>query len=335
MKLKIVLITIGLGIMAGFIIPSLLVYYQQQANETHPITMFDFQDNKWLIGKNISVISKAKHDYVLPGDELYFKLNVQIKNSTDLVYVIPKIYISVAGKDVQDYTNNEPTYSDYIGDPKQYVFYAAPGGLNKVHVDLFYKTIEYNQDQCCINSDFNFTVLSQSEKLQNDQNNYIVVGIVASTLSSAGAIIFTAYQTYQSRQESKYTFRPWIGRYPSTKPPFSENEINLAFRNWGNIPALKVTASSYAKIEGEEVLEEDWKHDPPMDMSPKEVFSHAIDIKQEILVKHRAGNRIHFEMLIKYTDPNGINGVYRHRGTIGTKENAASDEDEIESVEIK
>lgn len=187
------------GLVSLSIVVGILVYEINQLTKYFPIASLDFAQNNNFIKINSAKIYGEGTNIISPNDEIILSLNMTNKQNTT-VNVEPKILIYVGG----DLRKSSSTLNIFLAPNEKgavfpSTFYAADEGIDQVYVSLKISSkdgtfIQYYNDSTTIQ------VLTTGELLQEAQNNYVLLGVLASAATAIGAMVFTYWQIKESKE---------------------------------------------------------------------------------------------------------------------------------------
>lgn len=150
-----------------------------------PIANFQFEESEWIKINSANVYTQGKH-VVTPNDQLYVIFNVTNKVQKNIL-IEPEFHTYQAGhlKEVRPISPAIFGF-EYTGTIDG-VYYPTFEGLNIVETAF---KISYSNGTFLTyqNATTGFNVISKTDELQIQQNDYVLLGFIASTIIGAGTL---------------------------------------------------------------------------------------------------------------------------------------------------
>lgn len=324
---------ITLNVVVAILIIFLLINIHN-LEQYKPITNFQFEESEWIKINSANVYTQGKQ-VVTPNDQLLVIFNVTNKVSKNIL-IEPEFHTYQAGQLKEIKPISSVVYGFKNTGIIDGVYFPTFEGLNIVEVAF---KISYSNGTFLTyqNATTGFNVISKTDELQIQQNDYILWGFFASTLIGAGTLTVLYFtQRTSNRQISKMDDqlskmdiqnsllekqidllktqnedlkeqqsiqnRPWISLIAEHPVTLHEGLFQIQFENFGNSVATNVVTTS--RIKKGEITKEDLIKNgityPEFDISPKESFSHILPIPEEIQKIIDTDNDIHIGIIIKY-----------------------------------
>lgn len=247
----------GLLIAEAIIVICVIMLYFSSisfVSQFQPITSVVFNQNTILDIKEATIFGKYKLGPAFPEENMIFHLTVA-KKLSPLVVIKPLIYTQVGNNPEQLFAKNKNQSLDSNSyQTFDYDFFSQNEGENNIRVALKLTYPYVNGSGVdYINGTTSFNVISTSDKLLSDQNNTIFWGLIISGISGMGALIFTAYQTYSSKQEREQTVRAWIGQKGATlidlRGIYNAQNQMLTSEQWSQMTTVQQNAFTPTSVE--------------------------------------------------------------------------------------
>lgn len=210
-----------------------------------PIANLQFEESKWIKINSANFYTRIGERAITPNDQVTLVLNVTNKVPLNIM-IEPEFHTYQAGKLVDIRNVSHMVYGhEYTGIFTRNYFPTSEG-LNVIKVAL---KISYSNGTFLTyqNTTTVFDVISKTDKLQMQQNDYLLIGVIASSFIGGGTVLALAFNVHFSRKEvdhlekqAKTENRPWLGA--TTMMTINRAPLQLIFhyKNYGKFPANDV-----------------------------------------------------------------------------------------------
>lgn len=284
---------------------------------------------------------------ITPDDELWYSFEVHnLKNfTTNINYELE--FFKGGAREGEPYTGSDQLHP-YASDPQNIKkIYLKTSGPYDVKLNvLFYNATNEKYAQYATGFE-HIEVTSRSDQLQIAQNDYLLWGVIASSVIGGGTILALGFSVYYSRketklletqnseiiQENKARIRPILSRKELRKKIRNSNEQYVGelhtltrqkalfhFQNTGILPAVNISRNYYAEIR--ETPSNEIKLNPETyvdvfkmaSLAPNEYYSTDIFWRDPCLDESVDGKKCYFGLIIWYHDTKGIRYYYHIEG---------------------
>lgn len=314
------------GFLIIVIIGLVINYYNLE--QYKPIANLDFEESEWIKINTANLQVQVSDRIISPNDPVTLFLNITNKVPLNIM-IDPEFYPYIAGELGDAKHVASMTYGFEHTGTFSRLYFPTSEGLNilKVALKISYSNGTFLTYQ---NDTTSFDVVSNTDKLQIQQNYYLFWGVIASATIGGGTLTALYFNQKTSKEEiskldkqnklsekqirllqkqnqdlkeqTSIQNRPWISLSTEEPVRLIKPKFEILLINYGKTVATNITA--IAIVHNGKITEENFigmlPINPKFDISPKEKFSEFITIKESILEVIDTSEDIHIGLLLKY-----------------------------------
>lgn len=330
-----------------FLIILIIILYinYQNLEQSKPIATLNFKESEWIKINTANLLAQFGDRIISPNDPVTLFLNVTNKVPLNIM-IGPEFYPYITGE-LGDVKHVVPmTYGrEHTGTFSRHYFPTSEGlNILTVALKISYPNGTFLTYQ---NATTSFHVVSNTDKLQIQQNNFLFWGITASAIIGGGTLTALYFNQKTSKEEiskldkqnklsakqikllktqnddlkeqTSIQNRPWISiadRKPSHE--LSSIMLKIFIKNFGKSPANNITFRGLTddKPLTIESLSKTANAGFNYSLAPNEGMSFRQVISPEEYKAGHGGNGFYFAMYVEYTYENSKKGNFALSGII-------------------